>query len=421
MTSFADASIRVVPGEMNDARYKAAEISSDAGREMTPVRVFRQGDRIMLCGVLSTRVLARVLEHNASQPGMTADKALTARNRPVSNDHRKAIKSYLLGSIKRQDRFIIPPVTLNSTGDVDILIPEGDSAFITGYAVFPEEASVHITDGQHRYLAICDVLKELQGTLEGDQFARMGIPFMMTIESDPSQTHQDFADAGRTKPLPASLLAAYDMRQSGNRAVKEITDRARLLAGRTDATSSMLSANSPHVFLVSQVRQFVKSALVGTPAPSEQAFARSAESTIDIPESFDKWVGDRIIFLDVMTELTPDWRELAALPPPGRADAAEVMAKTKAIREKQGVCLSPTFLRVLGLVSYEVFASMLGEDSRGDGLEAALREIMNPVAGIDWSRSAEIWKGNIVADGKVANHSSSMKAAARAVLSLMQK
>ena len=262
----------------------------------------------MLSGVLPVRVLTRILLHNASinKKGSAASKALHMRNRPVVPEHVRVIKSYLLSAIEKGERYIIPPVTLNSTGSVEIMVPEGDYTPTTGYAVLPDEASVHITDGQHRYLAIDQVVDELRGTPEGDNFMRTGVPFMMTIESDMNQTHQDFADAGRTKPLPSSLLAVFDTRQPANRAVIELGERVKLLQGRIDATSSTLSVNSPFVFLVNQIRQFVKASLTGSPTVSEQAFAASAANTIAIPEAYERWVQSRVVFLNVMTDIIDD-------------------------------------------------------------------------------------------------------------------
>lgn len=249
LTTKAEATLTIVAGTSDDARARAAAVAAETNREIVPVRVFDQGDRTMLSGVLPVRVLTRVLQHNASTKGSAAAKALNTRNRPVANEHVRSIKSYLLNAIESQERYIIPPVTLNSTGSVEIMVPEGDYTPTTGYAVFPDEASVHITDGQHRYLAIGQVVDELRGTPAGDNFMRTGVPFMMTVENDLNQTHQDFADAGKTKPLPSSLLAVFDTRQPANRAVMELGERVKLLRGRIDATSSTLSVNSPFVFL----------------------------------------------------------------------------------------------------------------------------------------------------------------------------
>ena len=146
-TTKAETSLTVVPGTSEDARDRATAVAAETNREIVPVRVFDQGNRKLLCGVLPVRVLTRVLEHNASTRGTAAARALNTRNRPVAADHVRAIKAYILNAIEKQENYIIPPVTLNSTDSVEIMVPEGHYTPTTGYAVFPDEASVHITDG----------------------------------------------------------------------------------------------------------------------------------------------------------------------------------------------------------------------------------------------------------------------------------
>ena len=418
-TKKAEATLTIVHGTSDDARARAAAVTAETNREIVPVRVFDQGERTMLSGVLPVRVLTRVLDHNASTKGTAAARALNARNRPVANDHVNRIKSYIMDAIEKQERFIIPPVTLNSTGSVEIMVPEGDYTPTTGYAVFPDEASVHITDGQHRYLAIRKVVDELRGTPEGDSFMRAGVPFMMTIESDLNQVHQDFADAGKTKPLPSSLLAVYDTRQPANRAVMEIGEQVKLLQGRIDATSSTLSVNSPFVFLVNQIRQFIKASLTGSPTVSEASFASSAQNTIAIPESYKRWVRSRVAFLNVMTEIIDDWKELSELPVPGGAEAAEVLARTKVIREHKRVSMTAAFLNALGVVSYEVLKDVTIEDVDQVQLENGLRTKLEPFRHIDWDRSADMWDGNLVVDGRIRTQTPAMKAAAGKLMELL--
>ena len=419
LTAKAGANLTFVPGTSEDARDRATAVAAETNREIVPVRVFDQGNRKLLCGVLPVRVLTRVLEHNASTRGTAAARALNTRNRPVAADHVRAIKAYILNAIKKQENYIIPPVTLNSTDSVEIMVPAGNYTPTTGYAVFPDEASVHITDGQHRYLAIRQAVDDLRGTSDGDNFMRVGVPFMMTVESDLNQVHQDFADAGRTKPLPSSLLAVYDTRQPANRAVMELGEQVKLLKGRIDATSSTLSLNSPFVFLVNQIRQFVKASLTGSPTVSEQSFASSAENTIAIPESYNRWVRSRVAFLDVMTEIIDDWRELAALSQPGGADAAEVLAKTKAIREQKRVSMTAAFLNALGVVSYEVLKDVTSEDVDQDKLKGDLRTTLEPFRHVDWERSSDIWEGNLVSEGRIRTQTPAIKAAAGKLLELL--
>ena len=408
-----------VSGTSDDARARAAAVAADTNREVVPVRVFEQGDRAMLSGVLPVRVLTRILEHNAADKGVAASRALNTRNRPVSNDHVRAIAAYLRRAIERQENYIIPSLTLNSTSTVEILVPDGDYTPTTGYAVFPDEAAVHITDGQHRYLAIRQVASELRGTPAGDNFMRAGVPVMMTIESVLDQVHQDFADAGRTKPLPPSLLAIYDTRQPANAAVMAIGEQVKLLKGRIDATSSTLSANSPFVFLVNQVRQFVKSSLTGNPTVSESSFATHAEAAITNPEARERWIKSRVAFFNAMTEIITDWKEISELSPPGGPDAATVLARTKEIREHKRVTLTSAFLNTLGVVSHNVLKDATSGTVDQAKLEDDLQVRLEPFRYVSWDRSDEMWDGNLVVDGKIRTQTPALKAASVKLMDLL--
>lgn len=415
----AGAVLTEVPGTAEDARARAAALAMDSQREVVPVRVFEQGHRTMLDGVLPIRVLVRVLEHNAVSKGATAGKALTALNRPVVPQHVKGIVTYLRQAIESGSPYIIPALTLNSSDKVEVVIPSGDYRPITGYAVFPDEAAVRITDGQHRFLAIREVVDELRGTQAGDEFMRDGVPVMITIESERAQIHQDFADAGKTKPLPLSLLAVYDVRQPANAAVMKIAESVPLLKDRIDATSTTLSVNSPFIFLVNQVRQFVKSSLTGSPSMQEPAFAAHARDALSNEEARERWTSSRVAFLKAMTEIIEDWRELAELPVPGGADAAEVLARTKAIRGRRRVSMSAACLNTLGLVSHDVLMNATSSPVDQAKLENELRVKLKPFEDVDWDRSADIWDGNLVVDGTILTRTAAVKTAHGALMDVL--
>ena len=416
--SEATATLKKVPG---DAKRLATDLAADTNREVMPVRVFEQGSRTMVSGVLPIRVIVRVLAYNSAKKGQAAQKALNAVNRPKDDKHVKQIALYLRRAIENGENYIIPSLTLNSKSSVEIYVPEGDYTPTTGWAVFPDEASVHITDGQHRYLAISEVVNQLRGTPAGEKFMRAGVPVMMTIESDLSQVHQDFADAGRTKPLPPSLLAVYDTRQPANLAVAEIGQQATLLKGRLDATSATLSGNSPFVFLVNQVRQFVKSSLTGRPSLSDAPFSAQAKNAIGNPEARKRWVASRVVFLDVMTDIIPDWKDLSALPQPGGPDSAEVIAGTKAIRDKKRVTTAAAFLNALGLVSHQLLINATSTAIDRSSLEEDMFVQLEPFRHVNWDRDAEIWSDNLVIDGKIRNQTPAVKAASLKLLSLLKQ
>ena len=96
---FSEASITVVSGGFGEARDQAVEVASDTGRELVPVRVFKQGDRTMLSGVITTKVMTRIMAHNSARRGSGVNDALTTSNRPIISDHVKGIKEYLLAAV----------------------------------------------------------------------------------------------------------------------------------------------------------------------------------------------------------------------------------------------------------------------------------------------------------------------------------
>lgn len=411
--------IHQIPGALEDARQKAMSVAMETHREQAPVRIFKQGDREMISGVLPVKVMTRILDYNSAAKGETADKALDATNRPVIKDHWVAFANYLKKALEEEQPFIIPPLTLNATGDLHIYVPEGQEATNSGYAVLPDEMAIHITDGQHRFIGIKDVVDKTRGSTYGEKFMNTGVPFMMTIEADTNQVHQDFADAGRTKALPPSLLAVYDTRQPANAAVMSIIEKVPLLKGRVDATSSSVGKGSCFIFLVNQVRQFVKHSLTGSTGATETSFNDQAFTAMNNRESRDSWVRSRIAFLNIMTEIVPDWNEVAQLSAPYGADSATVLQRTKEIKARQNVPLNGAFLTTLGIVSYNVLRDLTNADIEDSEMAEYLRERLKPFKDIDWSREGSIWDGNIVTGGKIRTQAPAVKGASQKMLELL--
>ena len=408
--------ITEIPGALEEAMQRAMSVAAETHRELCPVRMFQQGPRDMISGVLPIKVLIRKLDYNSAKKTDTADEALSATNRPVIKEHWNAFADYLTKALEQGHPFIIPPLTLNSTGDLQIYMPEGRKGENSGYAVLPDEMSIHITDGQHRFIGIKEVVEKTRGTPHGEDLMNTGVPFMMTIEADTNQVHQDFADAGRTKALPPSLLAVYDTRQPANAAVLSIIEGAPLLKGRVNATATSIGKSSPYVFLVNQVRQFVKHSLTGSTGTNETSFGEQAAAAITNRESRERWIRSRVAFLKVITEIVPDWSEVAKLSPPGGADAATVLQRTKEIKQQQNVPMNGAFLTTLGLLSHEVLRDITSTDIEEAELTERLRDDLKPLSSIDWSRNGPVWDGNIVTGGKIRTQASAVKAASQKML-----
>ncbi len=413
------AIIHEVEGTADAAKLRAQEIALDTHHEVLPVRVFRQGPRTVLSGVLPIRVLCRVLQYHATDKGTTAADAVNTLNRPVIREHVRVIEEYLLRAIQKNDKFIIPGMTLNATKGIEVYLPRGMAGAVTGYAVLPDEAALQITDGQHRFLAIRNVVDKMRGTEEGDRFMNDGVPIMITVEEDLSQIHQDFADAGKTKPLPPSLLSVYELRQPSNKAVFELCNKVPLFKERIDATSKNLSILSSWLFLVNQVRQYVKTGLTGTPSLPDPAFAKHAQDAISDPSAFNRWVERQVIFLKVLTDIIPEWKKIADLPKPKGPEGDKVYAAMKEIRATRSVSLSAAALNALGLLSFRVLKDL--EDVKTGSLEVTLVQTLEPLRSISWDRSDAFWQGNIVEGDKIKTQTPNIKAAAQKLIDHIHK
>ncbi|NQW21831.1 MAG: DGQHR domain-containing protein [SAR202 cluster bacterium] len=384
-----------VPGFAKDAEQRAQDIANDTFREMMPVRVFNQGNRQMISGVLPIRILSRILTHQAAARGSTTNKASLSTNRPIITDHMKTIADYLVNALTQGDQYIIPPMTLNATKGLEVYIPDGMRAgFSSGFAVLPQEQELNITDGMHRFLAIQETLNRLRGTDAGDRLMADGIPVMITVESDGEQVHQDFADAGKTRPLPPSLMAVYDVRQPGNRATHQLINKVPLFRDRIDATSSTLSIQSPYLFLVNQIRQFVKSSLSGNPSLKDDTFKKMSITSLSNPKNFDSWVNSRVAFLEIASELIPEWKKVLSLPVPQGPEGTKALEEMKILRSSKPVSLSAAALNTLGLVSHEILRDIGLQPTKE--LKNLLAKRLEPLRKVKWDRHAALWNGNLV-------------------------
>ena len=391
-----------VPGTLQDVLRKVQDITAHTYRTYAPVHVFRQGGRTMVSAAIPINVLTNILIAEPAEKNKDLKFALEATNRPFMKDHCDTIARYLRDALLRGENYIIPPLALNvlATADnVRIYIPDGDDPSTNGYMILPNRASIYITDGQHRFRAIEQVAKDLASRPEGGKFLDDSVPVMMTLSETRAEVHQDFADAGRTKALPPALLAAYNTRQPANKVAMEIIERTPLMTGRINYTGNSVSQSSPHIFTGHQILQFVKHSLAGSTSIKENQFTELAEASFGNEESRGRWTNARVAFLKVMTEIIPDWREVAQLSQPEGSDSANVVQKTKDIKQRPNVTMSGALLNALGLVSHESLADATLEEnahkSEKDWVDD-LTDKLKPLRGVNWSREADIWDDNIV-------------------------
>jgi len=317
-------------------------------------------------------------------------------------DHVKAIYNYLKDN---RERYILPPVTLNVRQIPQVHVTRTNAAVRSGYLVVPHEAMFYVTDGQHRVAAIAGhdagksrtpgILEEFPEDLSGDAIA-----VSIVVEADMTQVHQDFADAAHSKPIPASLLAAYNMREPVNQVLHQIVERT-LFKGRVDETSKTLSKLSPHMFLLNQVRTMVKGLLVGDYAVADAALERQATLRFQRdPDAQPEFVDRTVQLLDVLASEMDPWTKIAQTKPSTGAAERILDLRPKYLN------LTASGLAVIGQVAFEI-------NKRPDEARRALYHRL--ATEVDWHRQAQIWQGNVVQGDKLATNRFAVDGATHAV------
>jgi DNA sulfur modification protein DndB len=396
------ASTNVNIKRRNDLQLAASgareEAANTAGFTLIGV-LFRQGSRQYVSTAFPIRQVLASLRVDAVAKRGSVSEVLSATNRPVMPDHVAAIADYLVENVG--GKYILPPMTLNVQQTISVYEPDYESELKPVYLVIPMTAKLSVTDGGHRTMGIIRALEKLSDE-KRDQFGQDAVSVMITLESNPEQVHQDFADCSKTKALPPSQLAAYDRRNPANGLVLDLIRDCPLFKDKIDSTSKTLSKNSNHIFLTNQVRQLVKELLVGDYGLADDAFEAKAKDILGSSDT-EAYRAERTRFTDYINKVTdtiPVLKEIAATPTTGIE-----RNQLKDCRDKGYICLTATGLVILGRIGHELFKKK----------NAAWNQVVDRFAEIDWQRDAAIWRGNIVRDGKMSTQRAWVKVAAEKV------
>ena len=378
---------------LEEAQRLAGQEVANTGGFSVPVVRFRQGSRRMLTGALPISWMKSRLESRSAARQSSIHDTRSAMNRPEIADHTRNIAQYLKANFNK--KYIVPPLTLNIQQRVNLYTVDYESEFLPGYLVIPATAKLSITDGQHRRSALIAALDEMDSDQQSE-FGRDAVAVMISCESELAQVHQDFADCSKTKPLPPSLLAVYDLRNPANRLVADLEDKCVLLKDRIDSTSKTLSKKSTYLFLANQVRQHVKELLAGSYATPDAEFQRLALELLGTEAQYAEVLNRYSEYLNYLTTVIPVWREIAQVAPRS-LEASQIPAK----REEGWVCLTATGLNLLGRVGHYMFAHSVVE----------WRSFADRMGQIDWRKTAVMWQDNIIQGKRVMTQQGPLKRA----------
>jgi DGQHR domain-containing protein len=387
--------------DLETAQSKAGTESTNTSGHSVPVVIFKQGKRYNMAGALAFAFIASRLEtRSAPARGSITDVNLSL-NRPEIPEHSDSIGKYLADNAGGV--YVLPPITLNVQQPVRLYSVDYPGAQVRpGYLVMPPLAKLAITDGQHRRSGAIKALQAL-GDLSPErheELMRDGIAVMITCESNIDQIHQDFADCSKTKALAPSQVAVYDRRNPANRLVVDIERLCPVFRGKVDATSVKLGKRSTSLFTANQVRQFIKSILVGNWGMGDAEFEKRARERLGTDENYQLYTPRIVEFLNAVTDACPVMRELGQIT--GGVDLNRV-----AVRRNEGwLVFTATGLVVVGLIGYEILTKNVEN----------WREYAKRLGEVDWRRSSPHWHGILVTGEKGKEKIITSQSAAKAAV-----
>jgi hypothetical protein len=231
---------------------------------------FLQGSRLQFTTAMPIQKMIEVSKTDRSRKKDTVLEVTEHSNRPQEPTHGKHLRNYLLGTACTGDKFILPSFTFNYGVGLDDDAPDatlilfantddGTNAW-PGILLLPQSAKLDTTDGAHRRSQIDHILTSHKATDDQkDALKRNAVDVKIVFESSRSDSHQDFADCGKAKAIPKSMVTTFDVRDQRNQRSRELVKNSEFLAAYVDATASNvnLSSKSRMIWSMSAIRMFV--------------------------------------------------------------------------------------------------------------------------------------------------------------------
>jgi len=231
---------------------------------------FVQGSRLQFTTAMPVQKMLDVSKMDRSRKKDNVLDVSEHSNRPQEPAHAKQVRNYLMSTACTGDKFILPAFTFNYGVGLDeeapnatlLIYASGDDGSNAWPAILllPQGAKLDTTDGAHRRSQISDILYSGRATDEQkDALRRNAVDVKIVFESSRVDSHQDFADCGKAKSIPKSLVTTFDVRDKRNSRSKEIVRGNDFLAHYVDATAANvnLSSKSKMIWSMSAIRMFV--------------------------------------------------------------------------------------------------------------------------------------------------------------------
>lgn len=330
--------------------------------------VFTQGKRKMVQINVPADDLPTLLQAKHSKD----NDPDSGKNRPEVKGHAEEVKDYVLKRIEKNRPWILGTLTANVDPDKIEVIELGRGIC---FVVIPRGVKLDITDGQHRKRAIHELVESQEGELIGDN----DFPITLVLEKDFKQCQIDFRDMAQTRQLDKSLLLSFGEFEGRIGIVKSIVELVPMFHKKTELITSSPSTKKKLIFTMNYLARFVSCAFVNNPSDNLEDYDVETSST------------NLAYSLNLFFEECADTRYIHQTP-------KDSLTVEKVAEFKENCILGRSVgIEILG----RLFNLAYDEYSNSFKAEKILQ-----LAQLDWSKSSNLWQGNIILPNINSNTSS---------------
>ncbi|MBW4491812.1 MAG: DNA sulfur modification protein DndB [Oscillatoria princeps RMCB-10] len=323
-----------------------------------PGLIFQQGQRQMVQINVPAHDLPTLLQAKPS----TGNDPDSGKNRPEVQGHAAEIKQYILKRASNGHPWILGTLTANIAPNKIEIIELGRGICLVA---IPRGVKLDITDGQHRKRAIHELIESPEGELIGqDDF-----PITLVLEGDFNQCQTDFRDMAQTRQLDKSLLLSFGEFEGRVGITKNLVYRVPMFYGKTEKIKGTPDIKKKLIYTTNYIARAVSCAFADAPDDELKDFDvdTSSEALVScLNQFFSECSQTRHIFEISKDDLTVD--------------------KVRAFKENCLLGMS-VGLEILGRLLYCTY------DKESESFDA---EKVSEMAQLDWSRSSDLWEGNVV-------------------------
>ena len=320
---------------------------------------FRQGKRQMLQINVPARDLPTLLQAKPS----TGNDPDSGKNRPEVRGHADEIKEYIIARVTKGKPWILGTLTANVSPDEIKTIELGNRGICL--VVIPGKVKLDITDGQHRKVAIHELIESADGDLIGDD----DFPITLVLEGNFHQCQTDFRDMAQTRQLDKSLLLSFGEFEGRVGITKNLVEQVPMFQGKTEKIKASPVTKNKLIYTTNYIARAVSCAFSDNPDDKLQKYdvGESSQALINcLNQFFDQCTQTKKIFNTTVEALTIEQVDIF----------------------KQECLLGVSVgLEILGRLLYCTYE----QENYSFNSEKVAQ-----IAQLDWSRESHLWKDSVI-------------------------